>query len=92
MSKKFKDFETTPNDDFDVGFKVPETKTVLGGIDEALRKQSELFKAHQDQNEKEEQDEKEGKKRPVRKPKRGGQICMCGNPACGIGEMRQLSE
>ena len=90
MSTTFrdKDKEQVEND-FDAGFKIPSIKKALGGIDEAVQRKDKVFMEHQAQNEKEEQ---EGKQRPKRKPKRGGQICFCGNPVCTIGEMVELKD
>lgn len=59
-------------------FKIPEVKSVLGGID--------AYKAavRQEHQELTEEEEKTGKGKQRQRPK-GGTVCFCGNPSCGIG-------
>lgn len=69
------------SDDFDAGFKVPDTKNLVNELDslymEALREEH-----------KEEMEEAD-KKGQAKKQRRGGLICCCGAPGCSIGPMEQ---
>lgn len=69
--------EEEKENDFDCGFKIPDTKSVLSSLTEQLQKD------HQAQSEEE---EKNGTKNK-RQQKRGGTICMCEEPNCRIGPM-----
>ena len=74
MSQKTKEYQKDEDEDsFDAGFDIPQTKSALNSLQQAL------WDAHQEENE---EDKKQGK---PKKQKRGGVICVCGNPSCGIG-------
>lgn len=65
---------------FDVGFKVPDTKSLLEKLTTSINTKEQIAKEHQEEN------EKQGKnKKP--KQKRGGLVCFCEDPSCGIGPM-----
>lgn len=75
---KVKDNEEKPADDFDCGFKIPETKSLLQRMESSFK--NVLQQEHEEQTK---EDDKKGVKKK-QKP-RGGTICMCGHPPCGIG-------
>lgn len=92
MSQRFKDYETKDEESGGLDFEIPDTKSVLGGLDEQLTRRDEIQKEHQDLMEKEEEDVKKGKKKKPRQKPKGGTICFCGNPHCNIGEFVELQE
>lgn len=67
--------------DFDAGFKVPETKSIMSDLDSAY-----MEALREEHKEEMEQDEKEGK---PKKKRRGNVICICGAPQCRIGPMQE---
>lgn len=75
MEQKFKKPEE--EDNFDAGFKIPDTKSALAGLSNALYNEHRQI---------EEEEEKQGtdKAKKRQKPK-GGTICVCGHPSCRIG-------
>jgi hypothetical protein len=81
MDQKFKKFGDDDDNSFDAGFKIPETKSVLAGLQDQLRGQH--------QEEMDEEDKKKGKNKK-RQKRPGGEICCCGNPFCRIGPFNQI--
>lgn len=77
--QKFKKPGEEDDNDFDAGFKIPDTKSFLakseaGGL---------AFEHTQQQEAEDEEDKKKGK--PKRKKKQSTAICCCGSPHCRIG-------
>jgi len=86
MTTRFKDLKTDEEcGEFSLGLKLPSVGSVLDKLDNALGDIDLLAKQHQDENEKE---AKAGRKP---KQRRGGMICICGNPGCGIGPMEETN-
>ena len=85
MTQQFKDYENKEEESTGLDFKIPDTKSIIGGLDDQLTRRDEIQRDHQDQMEEEKEDVKKGKRKPRQKPK-GGTICFCGNPHCNIGE------
>jgi len=83
MSQKQKEYGTD-EEDAGIGFKIPKLDSVMGGIDD-LR--ANMRQEHQELMEEE---EKSGKAKKRQKPK-GGTICFCGSPSCGIGPFVERS-
>jgi hypothetical protein len=81
MQIKKEEEQKDKSEDFDAGFKIPETKTVMSELDELY-----MEALREEHKEEMEQDEKEGK---PKKKRRGGVICICGAPGCGIGPMQE---
>lgn len=79
---KYKDKEQEQDEDnsFDVGYVLPETKSILNTLGEELRA------AHEQEAE---EDEKQGKPKKQRKR---GTICCCGMPGCSIGPMMETEK
>lgn len=63
---------------------VPDVSSIMGQLDEQIQERERVAKEHRDLMEKEDEEVKEGKKKPRQKP-RGGTICFCGDPSCTIG-------
>lgn len=84
--------EYREDDDSQIGssldFEIPDAKSVLSGLGETIDERQKIRREHDEANEK---DNKKGKKK-ARKQKRGGEICCCGNPHCGIGPMMPTEE
>lgn len=70
-------------DDFDAGFKIPDTTSALKGITEALQENHQL----QEQRESEEEKKAPDKKKKRQEQRGGGVICCCMREGCGIGPM-----
>lgn len=81
MQQIKKDEEKDKSEDFDAGFKPPETKEMVSELD------SLYMEALRDEH-KEEMEEAEKQGKPKKK-RRGNIICICGCPGCGIGPMQQ---
>jgi hypothetical protein len=78
METKYKPQEQTEDDNgFDVGFKLPDTRSILERLEVAEKE--ELRREHKEEMEKE---EKSGQKK---RQKRSGAICCCEDPHCRIG-------
>lgn len=77
MSQLFKEQKPEEQNDFDAGFKLPNTKSIQQKI---------AFGQHQAQMEEEEKAEKAGQPRKKRQKPKKTCICFCGNPSCTIGE------
>lgn len=75
---KIKDNEEKSDDEFDCGFKIPDTKSLLQRLDSSFKEV--LQQEHKEQTK---EDDKNGVKKK-QKPK-GGTICMCESPGCSIG-------
>lgn len=74
--------EDDDGNDFSVGFKIPETKSVL----EKLPDRSAIQADHQKQMEEEDEKEKKKTGKPKKRQRRPKtSICFCGCPTCGIG-------
>lgn len=92
MSQRFKDYENKEEESGGLDFEIPDTKSVLGGLNEQLTRREEIAREHQDLMEKEEEDVKKGKKPKKRQKPKGGTICFCGNPHCNIGEFVEIQD
>lgn len=80
MSNLYKEKKQDSDDnDFDVGFKIPDTKNLL----ERLKAES-LSILKQEHKEEMEEEKKQGK---PKKSRQGGTICCCGESHCSIGPM-----
>lgn len=86
MTTRFKDQkQDDEGGEFSLGFKIPKPSSILDKLDKATGDIDLLAKQHTDENEKE---AKAGRKP---KQRRGGMICMCGSPHCGIGPMLETA-
>lgn len=75
MDQKRKQYEPEPaENDFDVGYKLPQTKDMTDALGDALREE------HRQETE---EDEKQGNKKKKKRPNHT--ICCCGAPHCRIG-------
>lgn len=77
MSQIFKEKDKEEEDTFDAGFKIPDTKSTIAALKQALRTEHQQLT---------EEEEKQGKgQKENRRQRQGGAICCCGDTNCRIG-------
>lgn len=81
--QQFKKAGEDDDNDFDAGFKIPETKSTLF-------EKEKRYNAHVEQQDEEDKEDK--KKGKPKKKKRTAAICCCGNPHCRIGPFSESRE
>lgn len=84
--QRFKKAGEDEKNDFDVGFKIPNTKGLMQKLDDSYI--STLQNEHKQE---EEEDKKKGDKAKKRQKPRGGTICCCHAPGCRIGPFVEKS-
>lgn len=85
MELKYKPTEQQDEDESDVDFEIPDTKSILERLERAEK--DELRREHKEEMEKEEKTGQGNKKRQ----RRGGSICRCEDPNCRIGPFIEKS-
>lgn len=76
-NQKFKQYGEDGGDNAEI-FKVPETKSVLAGMQDLLRSAHQAMEQEED-----EKDKKDGKNK--KRKKKTNAVCCCGDPGCRIG-------